>query len=102
MTRAAVITVHVPMDRLPRLSLIAGLRGYTSVTEFVEALIDRTVNTTRDSDEEVLMLVRMGFSDAVIAGKINRLKNYVADVRRRGGLPPNRNGAPIPRKAGTP
>lgn len=45
---------------------------------------------TRDTHMQVVALVRAGFDDGHISTELGKVRGYVADVRRRYGLEPNK------------
>lgn len=80
--------VIVPANIWGRIATIAEDRGVTVEEILVTAI--KEITAPRNRQERVLQLVRAGLTDARIAERTGELKNYVAAVRRRAGLPANR------------
>ena len=94
--------VELPPAVWGRMASVAEDRGVTISDLLVSAVHD--ILKPRSRRERVLHALRMGLTDAVAAERTGELKNYVANVRRDAGLPPNkqhrRTTAPNPK--GTP
>lgn len=67
---------------------------HVSVGELIEGLLAApkkvTPSATTLTHERILRMVRDGFDDGAISVEVERTRGYVADVRRRYGLDPNK------------
>lgn len=81
-------SVGLPDTVWGRLATTADARG-VSVEDLLVAAITEVVKP-QSRQERVLEAVRAGLSDAVVAERTGELKQYVGVVRRRAGLPANR------------
>lgn len=82
------MNVKLPDQVWGRLASVADDRGVT-VEQLLIAAVAEVVKP-RDRRERVLHYVRAGYTDARVAEATGELKHYVGDVRRRAGLPANR------------
>lgn len=57
-----------------------------ALTKKPEALPD----LTKETHTQIVALVRAGFDDGQISVELGKVRGYVADVRRRYGLEPNK------------
>jgi len=88
------MTGHQLMLKLPepiwgRLATIAADRK-TNVGQIIYAAVMNELKP-RDRREYVLSLVRSGYPDRVVADMTGELRQYVAETRRRAGLPANKD-----------
>lgn len=67
------------------LATVADDRG-TTIEDLLTAAIG-TVLQPRDRRERVLLALRAGLPDQVVAERTGELKNYVSNVRRQAGVP---------------
>lgn len=91
-----VVTVDLPETMVRMLEAEADRRG----VPFDEVVLDGVASlrlplpefpVAVDPREEVLLLVRGGMSDRLVAERTGFLRKRVAKYRRQGGLPPNRD-----------
>jgi len=96
------VNFEVPDRVWARLLDVAEEHHTTAASVLSAAVVSITHQPTRmdvtHRRERVLRLVRDGFTDQQISVYTGELKNYVADTRRKAGLPANR---PYPREEKT-
>lgn len=88
-------TVTMPDDVWGELATIADDQGCT-IADLIVAGVNNIRNVKPARAQAVLDLVRVGYTDRQVAETTGELVSYVADVRRRAGLRPNRARTPRP------
>jgi hypothetical protein len=85
------LMMRFPPNVWGRLATIADDRG----TNIADIITTAVINELRPRDRRawVIQLVRDGYPDRAIAETTGELRAYVGEVRRKAGLPPNRDRA---------